>query len=67
MTSDHPYPSGKHKTARHSISLSDEEWRALGELVGESERSALIRALVKRYIAGRQIPARARWDWRRDA
>jgi hypothetical protein len=49
------------------VSIPDEDWDRLGELVGERDRSALIRALMKRAIAGKQIPPLSRWDWRRDA
>jgi len=48
----------RHQTDRHAISVSGRLWQQFGDLVGPRQRSAVIRDLIRRYVAGEPMPLR---------
>jgi metal-responsive CopG/Arc/MetJ family transcriptional regulator len=56
--------AGRHTTPRRVVSIPDDEWDDLGELVGKRNRSEVVRAMVRAFLArkGARMPRRSDYE-----
>ncbi|MFI5938025.1 hypothetical protein [Actinoplanes sp. NPDC051494] len=57
-------PADRHVRKRRPIGLDDEDWKELGAVVGDKQRSELVRQLVRAFLKrpGVKIPRRKDYE-----
>jgi metal-responsive CopG/Arc/MetJ family transcriptional regulator len=56
----------RHKTDRHVFSLEEEDWDELGRIVGDRQRSELVRRLVRAFLRRPDVRMPRRSDYEPD-
>lgn len=56
--------AGRHTTPRRVVSIPDDEWADLGDLVGARNRSEVVRAMVRAFLGrkGARMPRRSDYE-----
>lgn len=57
-------PNARRITKRRQIGIDDTDWDELGDLVGDGNRSDLVRTLVRAFLRrpGVKMPTRAQYE-----